>query len=63
MRHALRCFSKDEEGQDVIEYTLLLMFVTLGSAALFIDTGGSVATIWNFTDNSLSAARAKAAAS
>lgn len=36
----------EEEGQDLIEYTLLLAFVALASAALFIQAGASVSTIW-----------------
>jgi Flp pilus assembly pilin Flp len=33
---------KDEQGQDLIEYTLLMAFVALASAALFIGAGGSI---------------------
>jgi Flp pilus assembly pilin Flp len=61
MRHFLGSFLRDEEGQDFIEYTLLLTFVVLASAALLIGTTDSVSNIWGLTDNSLSAARAKAA--
>jgi len=51
---------KDEEGQDLIEYTLLLAFVALASAALFIGAGGKVCTIWTITNNQLSSAAASA---
>ena len=37
---------QDEQGQDLIEYTLLLAFVVLASAALFISAGGSISGIW-----------------
>ncbi len=37
---------EDEQGQDLIEYTLLLAFVVLASAALFISAGGSISGIW-----------------
>ena len=37
---------RDEQGQDLIEYTLLLAFVCLASAALFINVGASLSTIW-----------------
>lgn len=47
-------FLRDEQGQDLIEYTLLLAFVALASAALFIGTGGSVNTIWTMTNAQLS---------
>ena len=43
-------FLRDEEGQDLVEYTLLLAFVCLASAALFINAGTSLATIWTDTN-------------
>jgi Flp pilus assembly pilin Flp len=46
MRHLFFRFVRDEEGQDLVEYTLLLAFVCLASAALFINAGQSMATIW-----------------
>jgi Flp pilus assembly pilin Flp len=53
-------FWKDENGQDLIEYTLLMAFVALASAALFTTTGASVSKIWSASNSTLSAA-AKAA--
>jgi Flp pilus assembly pilin Flp len=55
----LRFFS-DEQGQDLIEYTLLLAFVALASAALFIGAGGSVQGIWTITNSQLGAANTSA---
>ena len=52
----LKNFIRDEQGQDLIEYTLLLAFVALASAALFIGAGKSVTTIWTITNNQLSTA-------
>jgi Flp pilus assembly pilin Flp len=52
----LRNFWNDEQGQDLIEYTLLIAFVALASAALFIGAGKSVTTIWTITNNQLSTA-------
>jgi Flp pilus assembly pilin Flp len=46
MRNLLIAFVRDEQGQDLIEYTLLLAFVCLASAAIFIGMGGNLATIW-----------------
>jgi len=43
----------DERGQDLIEYTLLLAFVALASAALFIGAGGTVNTIWSTANSRL----------
>ncbi len=47
---------RDEQGQDLIEYTLLLAFVALASAALFIGAGGSVNTIWSVANSQLNTA-------
>jgi Flp pilus assembly pilin Flp len=41
---------RDEEGQDLVEYTLLLAFVCLASAALFIGAGKSMANVWTDTN-------------
>jgi Flp pilus assembly pilin Flp len=49
---------RDENGQDLIEYTLLMAFVALASAALFIGAGGSIQGIWSATNSELSAANA-----
>jgi len=46
----LAAFWHDEQGQDLVEYTLLLAFVCLASAALFINAGASLATIWTDTN-------------
>ena len=49
----LRRFIRDEQGQDLIEYTLLMAFVALASAALFIGAGGSISGIWSQTNSQL----------
>ena len=54
-----RLFSEDE-GQDLIEYTLLLAFVALASAGLFIGAGKSIKSIWTTTNSQLAAAAASA---
>lgn len=51
---------RDEEGQDLIEYTLLMAFVALASAALFIGAGGSIQGIWSVTNSQLAAASGQA---
>lgn len=56
----LKQFLRDDQGQDLIEYTLLLAFVALASAALFISAGGSVNTIWSVANSRLSVAAASA---
>ena len=47
---------RDEQGQDLIEYTLMLAFVALASAALFSSAGSSIKLIWSKTNSQLSAA-------
>ena len=44
---------KDEQGQDLIEYTLLLAFVMMASAAMYINAGGSVTGIWTVANTNL----------
>lgn len=51
-------FWTDEGGQDLIEYTLMLAFVALASAALFSSAGGSISTIWSSANTQLSTASA-----
>jgi Flp pilus assembly pilin Flp len=46
MKNLLIRFLREEDGQDLIEYTLLLAFVCLASAALFINAGTNMAAIW-----------------
>jgi Flp pilus assembly pilin Flp len=48
-----KTFFQDEQGQDLIEYTLLLAFVALASAALFIGAGSSISGIWGGTNTQL----------
>lgn len=49
----LRNFCKEEQGQDLIEYTLLMAFVALASAALFLGAGKSISSIWTTTNTQL----------
>jgi Flp pilus assembly pilin Flp len=52
----LRNFWTDEQGQDLIEYSLLMAFVALASAALFLGAGNSIKGIWSTTNSQLVAA-------
>ena len=53
MKNFFATFVKDEQGQDLIEYTLLLAFVALASAALFTSAGTSVSKIWQSASSNL----------
>lgn len=52
----LKNFWQEDQGQDLIEYTLLMAFVALASAALFIGAGNSIKGIWSVTNSQLAAA-------
>lgn len=42
-----RQFWRDQQGQDLVEYTLLLAFVTLVAAGVFVSVGQNVSGIWS----------------
>ena len=46
-------FWKEEDGQDLVEYSLLLAFIALASAALLMNAGKSVNSIWTKANNTL----------
>ena len=52
----LRNLWNEEQGQDLSEYTLLMAFVALASAALFLGAGNSIKGIWSTTNSQLVAA-------
>ena len=60
MAQFVRRFWTEDAGQDLIEYTLLMAFVALASAALFIGAGSNVSKIWSVNNSSLSTAAVKA---
>ena len=51
-------FLKEEQGQDLIEYTLLVGFIALASAGIFIDGGKNISGIWGNASTQLAAANA-----
>ena len=46
-------FWREQDGQDTVEYTLLLGFVALAAAAIFPVVTDSIKTIWNVASNHL----------
>ena len=60
MKNQFVRFFHEEHGQDLIEYTLLMAFVCLAAAAIFIPTGKTIASIWSITNRSLSQAASAA---
>jgi Flp pilus assembly pilin Flp len=51
-------FWQDEQGQDLIEYTLLMAFIALASAAIFVNAGSSISGIWSSASSQLVSANA-----
>jgi Flp pilus assembly pilin Flp len=60
MLASLKNFTREEDGQDLIEYSLLIVFIAVACAAI-VGTGGSATTpIWSHANTQLSAANAAA---
>ena len=53
-------FLHEEDGQDTMEYTLLLGFVALAAAAIFPVVAGNIKVIWQVASNHLSNAASAA---
>jgi Flp pilus assembly pilin Flp len=51
---------RDEEGQDLIEYSLLMAFVAIAVVGLFAGAGGNVKNVWATSNNQLAQAAGRA---
>ena len=49
-------FWREEHGQDLIEYSLLLAFISLSGAAMFIGMGQTTSGLWSIVNSRLAAA-------
>jgi hypothetical protein len=58
--NTLACVLKNEEGQDLVEYTLLISFVVATTAALAIGYRDNIAGIVGITNSNLQAANSVA---
>jgi Flp pilus assembly pilin Flp len=47
-------FLIDEDGQDMVEYTLLLAFVALAAAAAYVTIGNNISSIWSTAQTDIS---------
>jgi Flp pilus assembly pilin Flp len=56
----VRVFWREDEGQNLIEHSLLLAFVVLACATLFMGAGKSIKGIWSTTNSELVAANSSA---
>ena len=63
MRHMAQRLWSDEQGQDLTEYSLLLAFVVLTAAGIFLANGTSLQGIWLSTNTLVNKAAAQSHAS
>jgi Flp pilus assembly pilin Flp len=55
MRELINKFIRDEEGQDLVEYALLLVFLALAAIAVLPTLGSSVNKVFSQSNSSLNA--------
>jgi len=58
VRQCLGSFGREETGQDAIEYALLVAFIALAGAAMFLGMGSSANTLWSVANSNLAAGNA-----
>ena len=56
----LKHFLIEEEGQDMVEYTLLLAFVALAAGAAYVTIGTKISGIWSKAQTDITSAAAAA---
>ena len=49
MKNLFARFVKEESGQDMIEYVLILAFVCVGAAAIITTVGTDINQVWSVT--------------
>ena len=57
---ALLAFWKEEDGQDLVEYSLLLAFIALAAVALLSSAKGTINSLWTSVNNGLNSASSAA---
>ena len=53
MLQSIRRFLKDDEGQDLVEYALLLVFLALAAISILPVLGGSVNQVFSQSNSAL----------
>jgi Flp pilus assembly pilin Flp len=51
-----RSFFRDETGQDIVEYSLILAFIALAGAAAYIGMSASTQGLWSVVNSRLASA-------
>jgi Flp pilus assembly pilin Flp len=57
---ALKTLWREEDGQDLVEYSLLLAFIALAAVVVLQNTSTSLNKLWDTISNTLSNAAASA---
>lgn len=58
-----RAFCKEEEGQDMVEYALLLAFVALAAVSILGTVKGQIGSFWSQVNTQLGSATTAAGGS
>jgi Flp pilus assembly pilin Flp len=53
MIQVVKAFARDEQGQDLIEYSLLIAFVALSCTAVMFSTGKTLPGVWVTANSTL----------
>ena len=57
---AMKAFWQEEDGQDLVEYSLLLAFIALAAVALLSSVKTQITTLWSDISNALTSATSAA---
>jgi len=61
MQTLLLTLWREDEGQDMVEYALLLSFIVVCAAAILTSTRAQISSVWSTINSSLSSAVTNAA--
>jgi Flp pilus assembly pilin Flp len=56
LKQMMQRFWKEEEGQDLVEYSLLLAFIALAAVGLLSGTRSTISGLWSNINNTLASA-------
>jgi pilus assembly protein Flp/PilA len=56
MKKLVNTFLQDEQGQDLVEYALLLAFIALGAVAMLGSMKTTISTMFSKVDSTLTSA-------
>ena len=60
IRRLFKRLFREDQGQDVIEYSLLIAFIAVAVLGLYAGAGSSTAGVWSGADNTLVSANSTA---